>query len=55
MKRSSVHGRAVSVSTGLHLRPVSIQENKHRIGPDRNEIEHAHWPSVPILCSSLHL
>ncbi len=37
------------------LRPVSSQENKHGIGPDRNKIEHAHRLSVPISCSSLNL
>ncbi len=37
------------------LRPISTQENKHEIGPDRNKIEPAHGPSVPIVCSSLNL
>ncbi len=36
-------------------RPISIQENKRGIGPDRNKIEHAHGLSVPTFCSSLNL
>ncbi len=34
-------------------RPISTQENKHIIGPDRNKIEPAHALSVPIFYSSL--
>ena len=30
------------------LRPVSTQENKHQVGPNRNKIETAHGLSVPI-------
>ena len=37
------------------LRPISTQENKHGIGPDRTKIELAHGFSVPIFCSSLNL
>ena len=39
----------------IALRPVSTQENKHGIGPDRKKIETAHGLSVPIFCSSLNL
>ena len=37
------------------LRPVSTQENKHGIGPDRNKIKTTLRLSVPIFCSSLNL
>ncbi len=37
------------------IRPISTQENKHGIGPDRNKIKPAHGLSVPIFCSSLNL
>ena len=37
------------------LRPISTQENKHGIRPDRNKIEPAHGLSVPVFCSSLNL
>ena len=37
------------------LRPVSTQENKHGIGPDRNKIETEYGLSAPIFCSSLNL
>ena len=38
-----------------HLRPISTQENKHGIGPDRNKIEPVHGLSVAIFSSSLNL
>ena len=38
-----------------YLRPVSTQENKHGIGPDRNKIKLAYGLSVPVFSSSLNL
>ena len=39
----------------VNIRPISTQENKHGIGPDRKNIEPVHGLSVPIFCSSLNL
>ncbi len=46
--RRSVQSRADSraVNFLLMLMPISTQENKHGIGPDRNKIEPAHGLSV---------
>ena len=37
------------------LRPVSTQENKHGIGPDRKKMEPAHGLSVPIFLKYFQL
>ena len=60
LHREHVHSQAkqwgkVTFSNRSVLRPISTQENKHGIGPDRNKIEPAHGLSVPIFCSSLNL
>ena len=43
------------IKNKLVLWPISTQESKHRIGPNRNKIKPAHRLSISIFCSSLNL